>query len=117
MENLSEGILLIVTGVVVVLVLLVLMSLLVRLMNLLDDLFTARAKRREEKNAPSQGEVNMDQVSPETVAAISMALNEHLKARPPAAGPEPSPQSSQSWASSGRLEIMSGNQKITSRLR
>lgn|GEM_PF-4157416 len=119
MQNLSEGILLIVTGVVVVLVLLVLMALLVRAIILLDDYFSSRSAAKAEKAHGEDGHVSEEETgaSPEVAAAISLALNDHLQSRFYAQLPEPGGQRSLTWAASGRTEIMSANQKITNRLR
>ena len=119
MQNLSEGILLIVTGVVVVLVLLVLMALLVRAIILLDDYFSSRSAAKAEKAHGEAGHVSEDEteVSPEVAAVISLALNDHLQSRFYAPLSEPASQRSLTWAASGRTEIMSANQKITKRLR
>ncbi len=119
MENLSEGILLIVTGVVVVLVLLVLIALLVRSIILLDDYFSSRQAKKAGKAQGGGGHVSEDgpEVSPEVAAAISLALNDHFQSRFCAPLPELTRQRSLTWTTSGRTEIMSANQKITNRLR
>ncbi len=119
MENLSEGILLIATGVVVVLVLLVLMALLVRTINLVDDFFVARKEKRAAKKASFSTAAGQDQneVSPEVVAAVSLALQDHLQSGLITSVPLLSGQGSHAWNASGRMEIMAANQRVTNRLR
>jgi Na+-transporting methylmalonyl-CoA/oxaloacetate decarboxylase gamma subunit len=117
----SEGLTVIVAGLLVVLCIMASMFLFIEVILKFDGILTRRAERT---SAPSEATQPDPAPAPgasreklEVIAAIGLALQRHLAGAglPSAAthrGPGPTP-----WASSGRMGIMAERQRVTSRRR
>jgi Na+-transporting methylmalonyl-CoA/oxaloacetate decarboxylase gamma subunit len=118
----AEGLTVIAAGLAVVLCIMASMFVLIEVILKIDQVLRDRAERASAGQEAREAEAARGQepkASPggdEVIAAIGLALQQHLARRvaPRSAtagtGAEPTP-----WASSGRLEIMTERQRVTSR--
>jgi len=116
LPEMSQGILIIATGVVTVLAILAVLMLSVELVVLYDERMRKRRKAREKKHKEREEAEDPRRVSSEIVAAIGMALHQYLEEQRMAVGlAKVEDGGSSSWTASGRLEIMAGNSRVITR--
>jgi Na+-transporting methylmalonyl-CoA/oxaloacetate decarboxylase gamma subunit len=118
----TEGLTVIAAGLVVVLCIMASMFLLIEVILKVDQVLRDRAERVAERRAALEAKAAPERQQEDSrgrnaaVAAIALALQQHLDRRvaprsaAAEAGAAPTP-----WASSGRLEIMTERQRVTSR--
>lgn len=105
----TEGLIVISVGCVVVMGILLLMVVLIEMMVRLDHYFTARAKL-----AKAQSGEETSRIHPEVFAAIGMALHQFKEEQEIELAVLDRPRYS-GWTSSGRLDIMASGQRLTFR--
>jgi hypothetical protein len=114
----SDGLTVIAAGLIVVLCIMASMLILIEVILKLDQMLKRRAERgsgpAQEAQATPAPDPGASRKKDEVIAAIGLALQRHLagaglRSAATQAGPGPTP-----WASSGRLGIMAGRQRVTS---
>ena len=114
MSEMSQGIVLLAIGMVVLLILLVVLVLSIELIVWYDNKMHARRMLKESEQAAE----DPMKVAPEVVAAIGMALHEYFQAQSAQLGISALERRKMTvWSSSGRLDIMSSRQRVIGRLR
>ena len=114
----AEGLTVIAAGLMVVLCIMASMFVLIEVILKIDQILKNRAERASAREEARRQEPEASRGGDEVIAAIGLALQQHLARRvaPRSAvsgtGSEPAP-----WASSGRLGIMTERQRVTSRRR
>ena len=124
-ERLSEGIMYLVPGLLIVLGLLALLALVVEFMVWLEKRRKERLKAQEAASiqaAPAPEAVAVEEVtedlSAEVAAAIGLALHQHFVSQRLAMSISGSRSAGAvSWAVSGRMEIMSARQRVSGRVK
>jgi len=111
LENLSDGLVLITIGVVVVLCILMILGLSVEGIVWFDNFMRTRQKLRQEAREPDP-----DKTLPDEVAAIGLALHQYYLEQIVDPGLQKiEKKRSTVWSSSGRLEIMAARGRLTGR--
>ena len=112
MSTMSQGLVLITTGVLVVLSILIILALSVEIIVLYDNF----RRKQTRKKAALEKQPDPDKVPAEVVAAIGLGLHEYF-AQESQTSQEliVDRRRSSTWSASGRLDIMSSRQRITAR--
>ncbi len=124
-ERLSEGVMYLVPGLLIVLGLLAMLALVVELMVWLEKKRKERLKAQEDTTTPAAPlpdavavEGVVEDSSAEIAAAIGLALHQHFVSQRLAMSLSGSRSAGAvSWSVSGRMEIMSARQRISGRVK